>query len=77
MTPFLKRLIPLFAGVLMISMAACVSVTAQLPTAEATVVPTATSGIPISGPNLANTQWKLVSFTQAGISPWNFRTTVR
>src|SRR5690349_10512030 len=66
MTPFLKRLFPLFAGVLMLSMAACVSVTAQLPTAEATVVATQTSGIPITGTNLANTQWKLVSFTQAG-----------
>src|SRR5690349_24339382 len=67
MTPSLKRLIPLFAGVLIISMAACAPLPNPIPTpTQAPVFPTATAGIPVTSGNLTNTDWKLVSSTQAG-----------
>lgn len=69
MRQFLKRLVPLFAGILMISLAACVSVSTQFPTTQPTVFPTATSGAPntsVASPDLTNTEWRFVSFTQAG-----------
>lgn len=69
MRRFLKRLVPLFTGILMISLTACVSVSTQFPTAQPTSFPTATSGAlntSVASPNLTNTEWRLVSFTQAG-----------
>src|SRR4026209_1798756 len=65
----LKRLIPLFTGIVIVSLAACVSVSTQFPTAQPTVLPTATPGAPntsVASADLTNTEWRLVSFTQAG-----------
>jgi heat shock protein HslJ len=50
----------------MISLAACVSVSTQFPTAQPTTLPTATTGVPNRGTDLTNTDWTLVSFTEAG-----------
>jgi heat shock protein HslJ len=65
----LKRLIPLFTGIVIVSLAACVSVSTQFPTAQPTVFPTVTPGAPntsVASADLTNTEWRLVSFTEAG-----------
>jgi heat shock protein HslJ len=62
----LKRLADLFSGILILSVVACAPVPNQSPTIEISNIPTATSGIPIPGTDLANTEWTLISFVEAG-----------
>ena len=66
MTLFVKRLVSLFMGGSILILAGCGTVSIEIPTAEVTTVPTNTAGIPVTGNDLVNTQWTLVSFNEAG-----------
>jgi heat shock protein HslJ len=66
MTRFVRKLTDLFMGILLVSLAACASLPNQIPTPEVTGIPTGTSGVPVTGGDLVNTQWTLVSFVEAG-----------
>ena len=66
MRHFVKRIVSLFMGGLILVLAACAPPPEQVPTTEVTTVPTNTVGIPNTGGDLVNTQWTLVSFSEAG-----------
>jgi heat shock protein HslJ len=66
MLVFVKRFVSFFLGGLIVMLAACAPLPTQIPTAEVTDVPTGTPGIPITGTDLDNTQWVLVSFNEGG-----------
>src|ERR671923_2747607 len=61
-----KRFVSLFMGGFILVLAACASVAVQISTLEPTTVPTNTVAIPITGGDLVNTRWTLVSFYEAG-----------
>lgn len=63
MTLFVKRLVFLFMGASILVLAACAPL---IPTTEVPNIPTSTAGIPVTGEELVNTQWRLVSFNEAG-----------
>ena len=62
----LKRLIDLFIGILILSLAACAPGSTLSPATDITSIPTTTSAIPVTGTELANTEWTLISFEEAG-----------
>jgi heat shock protein HslJ len=62
----IKRRVSVFLGGLIVILVACAPVPVQIPTVEVTDDPTMTPGIPITGSDLVNTQWTLVSFNQSG-----------
>jgi heat shock protein HslJ len=64
MQVFVKRLVSIFMGASIVVLVACAPLPTQIPTAESTLVPTVTPGIPVTGTDLDNTQWTLVSFQQ-------------
>lgn len=66
MTLFVKRLVSLFIGASILVLTACGSISIEIPTAEVTAIPTSTVGVPVTGVDLVNTQWMLVSFNEAG-----------
>jgi heat shock protein HslJ len=66
MTRSWKQLARVFSGLLILLLVGCASSATSTPTNEATGIPTATDTIPITGGDLVNTQWRLVSFTEAG-----------
>jgi hypothetical protein len=67
MKSLLKQLVVLFIGILILSLATCAPVPNQSPTSEVTNIPTVTSGISITDIALANSEWTLISFIEAGI----------
>lgn len=66
MTQFVKRLASLLTGGLILVLAACGSLPPQSSPMEATAVPTDKAGVAMSGADLVNTDWTLVSFDEAG-----------
>jgi heat shock protein HslJ len=66
MVVFVKQLFSFFMGVLIVVLAACAPLPAQIPTAGVTNVPTETPGIPVTGTDLDHTQWMLVNFNDGG-----------
>lgn len=66
MRMFVKRLVSILGGAAIVVLAACAPLLPESPTAAATDVPTSTSGIPITGGDLENTQWTLISFREGG-----------
>ena len=67
MPVFVKKLVSFFMGALIVVLAACAAPPTQIPTAEGPNIPTVTAEIPITGTDLENTQWMLVSFNEGGI----------
>jgi heat shock protein HslJ len=67
MLVIVKRSVSFFMGALIVVLAACAPLPAQTPTAGVTNAPTPTPGIPVTGTDLENTQWTLVSFNDGGI----------
>ena len=63
---FVKRSVSFLIGGLILILAACTPQPTQTPSVEVTTVPTTAAETPISGGDLVNTQWMLVSFTEAG-----------
>lgn len=66
MRMFVKRLVSILGGASIVILAACAPLLPQNPTAPVTDIPTATSGIPITGGDLENTQWSLISVREGG-----------
>lgn len=66
MSLFVKRLVSLFMGGSILVLAACASSPIQISTLEVTPLPTNTVTIPVTGGDLVNTGWMLVSFNEDG-----------
>lgn len=66
MIRFARRLVAFFTGALIVILTACAPLPAQTPTSEGSNTPTETPRIPITGNDLVNTQWVLVSFNEGG-----------
>ena len=71
MTPFIKRLVSLLIGGwtvgVMVVLAACGSLPIQISTLAVTSIPTQTAGVLVTAGQLADKEWILVSFDEAGI----------
>lgn len=66
MTLSVRRLVSVFIGGVMVVLVACAPLSAPLPTAEVTDMPTGTAKIPMTASDLINTQWVLVAFNAGG-----------
>jgi heat shock protein HslJ len=67
MTRSWKQLVRVFPSLLILLLVGCASLGTSEPTNEATGIPAATDVIPITGEELVNSQWQLVSFTESGM----------
>ena len=74
MTKFVKRLVSLFMGAAILILAACGSLSVEVPTADATSVPANTEVTPSNAEELVNTQWVLESIIEGGVEPLSFST---